>query len=107
MQTDSSARRTYLASASATECTATVLIPSSRQARWTRRAISPRFAISIFSNMRDSGWAVRHGAGRAVLSDYEQWLAVFDRLAVFDQDFLDDATLVSFDFVQQFHRFDD
>jgi hypothetical protein len=33
-------------------CTvATVLIPSSRQARWTRRAISPRLAIRIFSNV--------------------------------------------------------
>ena len=51
MQTDSSARRTYLASVSAVECTATVLMPSSLQARRMRRAISPRFAIRIFSNM--------------------------------------------------------
>src|SRR5574340_1411869 len=51
MQTDSSASFTYLASASASECTTTVLMPSSRQARWMRNAISPRLAINIFSNM--------------------------------------------------------
>src|SRR5690606_7438537 len=51
MQTDSSASFTYFASLSASECTTTVLIPSSRQARWIRRAISPRLAIRIFSNM--------------------------------------------------------
>src|SRR3569832_1150864 len=51
MQTDSSASFTYLASRSASEYTATVLMPISRQARWIRRAISPRFAIRIFSNI--------------------------------------------------------
>ena len=51
MQTDSSASFTYLASRSASECTTTVLMPSSRQARCTRKAISPRLAIRIFSNM--------------------------------------------------------
>src|SRR3569833_2697137 len=55
MQTDSSASFTYLASRSASEYTATVLIPISRQARWIRRAISPRFAIRIFSNI----WVLR------------------------------------------------
>ncbi len=66
MQTDSSARRTYLASRSASECTTTVLMPSSRQARWTRSAISPRLAIRIFSNMGASaGGAVSGSAGRS------------------------------------------
>src|SRR6476619_6109491 len=51
MQTDSSASFTYLASLSASECTTTVLMPISRQARWMRSAISPRLAIRIFSNM--------------------------------------------------------
>src|SRR5512139_4336434 len=51
MHTDSSASLTYLASRSASEYTATVLMPISRQARWMRRAISPRFAIRIFSNI--------------------------------------------------------
>ena len=50
MQTDSSARRTYLASRSASEWTTTVLMPISRHARWMRSAISPRLAIRIFSN---------------------------------------------------------
>ena len=50
MQTLSSARRTCIASASAVECTATVGMPSSRQARWMRSAISPRLAMRIFWN---------------------------------------------------------
>src|SRR6185295_16820146 len=35
-----------------------------------------------------------------LLPDEEQWLAVFDRLPVFDQDFLDDTRLVGFYLVQ-------
>ena len=50
MHTDSSASRTYFASRSASEWTTTVLMPSSRQARWMRSAISPRLAIRILSN---------------------------------------------------------
>ena len=37
--------------ASAVECTATVLIPSSRHARRMRSAISPRLAMTTFSSM--------------------------------------------------------
>ena len=48
MQTLSSASRTCMASLSAVECTATVAMPSSLQARRTRRAISPRLAMRIF-----------------------------------------------------------
>ena len=40
-----------MASASAVECTATVGMPSSLQARRMRSAISPRLAIRIFSNI--------------------------------------------------------
>ena len=40
-----------MASASAVECTATVAMPSSLQARSTRSAISPRLAMRIFSNI--------------------------------------------------------
>ena len=40
-----------LLSRSASEYTATVEMPSSLQAQITRRAISPRFATSIFWNM--------------------------------------------------------
>ena len=42
--------RTYFASESASECTTTVLMPISRQARWMRSAISPRLAMSTLSN---------------------------------------------------------
>ena len=51
MHTLSSASRTYFASASATECTATVFTPISRQARWMRSAISPRVAMRTVPNM--------------------------------------------------------
>src|SRR5690606_20575829 len=51
MHTSSSANRTCNESRSASLYTATVRIPSSLQARMTRRAISPRFAIRIFRNM--------------------------------------------------------
>ena len=41
--------------------TITALTPSSRQARWMRRAISPRLAINIFLNMRQDTWSGRWG----------------------------------------------
>ena len=87
MQTDSSARRTYLASRSASECTTTVLMPSSRQARWMRSAISPRLAIRILSN---SWFGVLRGhdgeSGGRDSADDDQRLAELDRLAVLDED---------------------
>src|ERR1043165_3405879 len=52
MQTSSSANRTCRDSRSASLYTATVAMPSSRHARITRRAISPRLAISTFLNIR-------------------------------------------------------
>src|ERR1700739_2817760 len=61
MQTDSSASFTYLASLSASEWTTTVRMPISRQARWMRRAISPRLAMRIFSNMVGSRLSVSAG----------------------------------------------
>ena len=71
MQTDSSARRTYFASRSASECTTTVLMSISRQARCTRSAISPRLAIRTLSkSLPDLGTATsgRHW-GRAAPDD--------------------------------------
>src|SRR4051812_32570863 len=50
MCTASSANPTTADSLSAEEYTATDLMPSSRQARATRSAISPRLAIRTFSN---------------------------------------------------------
>src|SRR5438876_8599739 len=72
MQTVSSASRTFIALASAVECTATVLIPISRQARWMRSAISPRLAIRTFSNINatDAFSARRGGEGDFELPAY-------------------------------------
>src|SRR5262245_31591816 len=49
MRTAWSASRTWRAPRSQSEYTATVAIPSSRHARMTRTAISPRFAIRTFT----------------------------------------------------------
>src|SRR5258708_38769018 len=94
MHTDSSASILSFASAPASESTATVLMPISRQARWMRSAISPRFAIRIFSNTRG-------------LFDDEERLAVLDGLAVLHEARLDSPRYVGLDLVQQFHRLDD
>src|SRR5258708_7393897 len=51
LHSDSSASRTCSESASAVEWIATVAMRISLQARLTRSAISPRFAISSFSNI--------------------------------------------------------
>src|SRR5215831_562072 len=96
MHTDSSASLTYFASASASECTTTVLMPMSRHARCIRSAISPRLAMRIFSNMD----------ALATLRDHHQRLAVLDRLGVLDHDRLDDPVLVGFDFVHELHGLD-
>src|SRR4051812_6533617 len=93
MQTLSSARRTHMAPVSASECTATVAMPISLQARWIRRAISPRLAMRIFSNI--------------VLPDDDERLAELDRLAVGDQDLDDLAGLGGRNRVHGLHGLDD
>src|SRR6185436_14910003 len=95
MHTASSANRTWSPVASAVECTATVGIPSSRQARMTRRAISPRLAMRIFLNI---------ASGRF---DAEQRLPELHRLPVLHQDLGDLPGLVGLDLVHQLHRLDD
>src|SRR6185503_1573827 len=97
MHTDSSASRTYLASRSASEWTTTVLMPSSRHARWMRSAISPRLAIRTLSNSLSG---LRAGISR----DQEQRLPEFHRLAVLGEDRLDRAAGVGLDLVHQLHR---
>src|SRR5688572_3030143 len=99
MQTSSSAKRTCSDSRSASECTATVRTPSSWQARLTRRAISPRFAIRTFLNKRD-----RSRSGRV---DAEENLTVFDGLGVLDQHLRDRAHDLGLELVHELHRFDD
>src|SRR6185436_15581639 len=93
MQTLSSASRTHMALESASECTATVEMPISLHARWTRSAISPRLAIRIFSNI-------------GLLDDRER-LAEFDGLGVLDQDLDDLAALRRRDRVHGLHGLDD
>src|SRR5919109_1429222 len=92
MQTSSSAKRRCSEFSSASEYTATVLMPSSRHAMMMRIAISPRFAIRIFLNIGFKG---------------EQALAVLNRLAVLDVDFHHFSLVLGVDLVHQLHRLDD
>src|ERR1051326_2179750 len=97
MQIASSARRTCIASASAVEWTATVLMPISWQARWMRSAISPRLAMRTFS--------------MAIIGcrsfDDRQRLLIFDGLAILDKDLLHDAGFGAGNRVHHLHRLDD
>ena len=83
-------------SRSASEYTATVLIPSSLQAQMTRRAISPRLAMRIFLNMSAP-------QGRMA----EQGLAVLHGLAVLVVDLHDLPRHLGLDLVHELHGFDD
>src|SRR5580698_7930783 len=120
MQTLSSASRTCIASASAVECTATVAMPSSLQARSTRSAISPRLAMRILSNMgswmASSEWRMEEVDRFPIgywplpirpLFNNHQWFAEFDRLAVLDQNLRHGAGARRRDLVHRLHRFDD
>src|SRR5690606_8957461 len=70
-------------------------MPNSLQARSTRRAISPRFAIRTFWNILSA------------LFDDDQRLAVFDRLTVLEQDRSDGARARRGYLVHRLHGFDD
>src|SRR3954447_2438023 len=93
MQTLSSASLTHMAPLSASECTATVEMPISLHARCTRRAISPRLAMRIFSNMG--------------LADDRERLAELHGLPILDQDRHDLASPRRGDRVHGLHRLDD
>src|SRR3984957_7157891 len=120
MQTLSSASRTCMASASAVECTATVAMPSSLQARSTRSAISPRLAMRILSNMgswmASSEWRMEEVDCLRIgywpltirpLFNNHQRFAEFDRLAVFDQNLRHGAGARRRNLVHGFHGFDE
>src|SRR5262245_59383973 len=109
MQTLSSASRTCMASASAVECTATVAMPSSLQARNTRNAISPRLAMRIFSNIESErlSFLSRPMARAGQSLDDHQRLAVFDRLSILDEDLRDAPGPRRGNLVHGLHRFDD
>src|SRR5215211_1928684 len=78
---------------------ATDFTPSSRQARTTRSAISPRFAIRTFSNTPTRLLADR--------LQVHQHLLVLDRISVLDQDLDDAPALARTHLVHQLHRLDD
>src|SRR3712207_977899 len=111
MHTLSSASRTCIAAASAVECTATVRMPISWQARWMRSAISPRLAMRTLPILMRSSrcapgpaasWlrALRRPTGRTASFDDHQRLAVFDGRAGLDQDAGDGAGLRRLDLVE-------
>src|ERR1051325_5483694 len=85
-------------------------MPISLQERMTLRAISPRFATSIFLNIFLVALPCRarirsaHGLSR---TDGEKPFAVLDGLTVFHQDTDDLTRHLRFDLVHQFHCLDD
>src|SRR5689334_3877032 len=94
MHTTRSASCAPRLSRSASDTASTASIPSSKQARMMRTAISPRFATSTrFS-----------GIGSA---DHDERLPVLDRLAVLGPDRLDLARDRRDHGVHQLHHFDD
>src|SRR5262245_13747376 len=95
MQTVSSASSTCFRFWSAAEWTATVLLPSSRQARRIGSAISPRLRMTTLSSIPGP------------LLDGEEGLAELDRLAVLGEhrDHLPGA--LALDLVHHLHRLDD
>src|SRR5579871_1453887 len=82
-----------MALVSASECTATVAMPISLQARWMRSAISPRLAMRTLSNM--------------ALLENDQRFAEFDGLSVVDQHLQHDAGARRGDGVHGLHGFHD
>src|SRR5262245_25467413 len=124
MQIAWSASLTYDALRSASENVTTDSMPSSLQARITRRAISPRLAIRMRWNIQtsDSREALKHANNPKkppswffvffVLSclirpDQEQWLVEFHDLPVGDQHLGDCAPDFRVNLVKVLHRLDD
>src|SRR5438067_7498205 len=106
MQIGSSARRTCMASASAVEWTATVLMPISWQARWMRSAISPRLAMRTFWIIGRPGLVAAPLPSRGSLDDDER-LVELDRLRILDEDLANRAGARCGDGVHHLHRLDD
>src|SRR5262245_48807671 len=103
MHTSSSANRTWSAFSSASENTATVLMPSSRHAWMMRSAISPRLAIRIFLNI----WLSRAPGAGLRRPDGEQPFAVVNGSTVLHVHLHDFTVAFGVDLVHQLHRFDD
>src|SRR5262249_44545277 len=103
MHTAWSAKRTCRLSRSASECTATVLMPRSLHAQITRSAISPRLAIRIFLNMA----AGSRRPASAIATDGEERIAVLDGLAALAVHLDHLPRHLGLDLVHELHRFDD
>src|SRR6266550_6693043 len=100
MCTATSAIRTTGVSRSAVEYTATTSMPSSRQVRATRSAISPRLAMRILENIDPvPGCLTRLGRGES-----NERLVELDRLPVGHQNLDDPASRVRGDVIHQLHR---
>ena len=71
------------------------------------RALHPQCDLAAISDQNffeHNPWEVRDEAGReavaALLLNDAKWLAVFDRLAIFNEDLFDDAADLGLDLVQ-------
>src|SRR5436309_9418248 len=109
MQTSSSANRTWREFSSASENTATVLMPSSRHAKMIRSATSPRLAIRIFLNIvgADLRSARAEQAPPLPCLYRKQALAVLHRVPALHVHVDDFAVVLRVDLVHQLHRLDD
>src|SRR6185295_1946032 len=108
MHTAWSAKRTWRLPASASEYTATVLIPISLHAHITRSAISPRLAIRILRKLTGSGPpSPTRGAAASIRADGEERLAVLDGLPALVVDLDDLPRDLRLDLVHQLHGLDD
>src|SRR3990170_7202601 len=76
-------------------------MPSSRQARMTRTAISPRLAMRMRPNI---GRLQRVERAPVDGLELEEELSVLDRLGVLDADRLDDGVDLGLDLVEELHR---
>src|SRR4051794_17356887 len=93
MHTARSASDTQSPSRSAVEYTATASAPASWQARTSRTAASPLFAMSTRLSTTRSGGL-----------ELEQRLAVLDRVAVLGEHSPDDPRLLRLQLVEELHR---
>src|SRR5512143_489321 len=104
----SSAARTWRLLASASEWMATVLMPSSLQARMTRNAISPRLAIKTFLNTQWLRYPIEGGKlGGGFRVDEKERLAILDGLGAFHQNLCHAPVHLRLTLVHQLHGFDD